>query len=60
VAIYKAKNDGAFRLCETLLEDFTLFKDTDLSPNNTYMYRIKVLYKSGHSSKMSAIVEVVY
>jgi hypothetical protein len=60
VAIYKAKNNGSFSLCKTLLEDFTGFEDTDLSPNNTYTYRIKVLYKSGHSSKMSAVVEVVY
>jgi hypothetical protein len=60
ISIYKSKNGAPFQLCATLFESFSGYEDTELSPNNLYAYRIKVTYKSGHSSKMSAVVEVVY
>lgn len=60
IQIYRAKNDGKLRLYKTFRESITSFEDKDLNPNNTYYYKIKIIYQSGHSSKMSEAVELVY
>lgn len=60
IQIYRAKNDGKFRLYKTLRENVNEYVDHDLSINNIYKYKIKVMYKSGHSSKMSTEITIVY
>ncbi|MCB9223648.1 MAG: fibronectin type III domain-containing protein [Crocinitomicaceae bacterium] len=60
IQIYRAKNDGSYRLYETIRENISEFIDKDLSINNIYHYKIKVNYDSGISSKMSDSIEVMY
>jgi fibronectin type 3 domain-containing protein len=61
VQIYRAKNDNGFILYKTLRDPKAMtFIDKDLSMNNTYRYKIKVVYKSGASSILSEIIEVIY
>ncbi|NOQ73893.1 MAG: hypothetical protein GQ574_17935 [Crocinitomix sp.] len=60
IQIYRAKNEGKFKLLQTIREDVTTYEDLKLSPNNVYHYKVKVTYQSGKSSKMSEAVEVVY
>ena len=56
IRIYRAKNDGPFKLIETLHESVQAFEDNHISPNNMYQYKVKITYKSGKSSKMSESV----
>lgn len=60
IQIYRAKNEGSFKLHQTIREDVNTFEDLKLSPNNVYHYKIKVTYVSGKSSKISEAVEVIY
>ncbi len=61
IQIYRAKNEGGFILYKTLRDPKTaLFIDKDLSMNNTYRYKIKVVYKSGVSSILSKEISVTY
>lgn len=61
IQIYRAKNDEAYRLISTLRDKkIELFTDVDLSMNNTYKYKIKVIYKSGVSSVLSDEIVVIY
>ncbi|MBI3136364.1 MAG: fibronectin type III domain-containing protein [Bacteroidetes bacterium] len=61
IQLYRAKNDSRFILYKTLREpSATSFTDKDLSMNNTYRYKIKVVYKNGVSSVVSEAVVVIY
>jgi len=61
IQIYRAKNDEPFRLISTLRkEEFESYTDSDLSMNNIYKYKIKVIYKSGVSSTLSEEIKVIY
>jgi uncharacterized protein len=61
IQVYRSKNEEAFRLVKTIRDKTaTSFIDKDLNINNTYHYKIKVVYESGLSSVMSAEVSVVY
>lgn len=61
IQIYRAKNDGPFTLYKTLRDPKALsFIDKDLSMNNTYRYKLKVIYKSGISSVLSDEISVTY
>jgi len=61
IQIYRAKNDEPFRLIRTIRDkSATSFIDKDLSINNTYKYKIKIVYKSGISSILSDAVRVAY
>ena len=61
IQIYRAKNDEPFRLISTLRDKkIETFTDADLSMNNTYKYKIKVIYKNGISSVLSSEVVVIY
>ena len=60
IQIYRQKNDGKFRLHETIRENTTEFSDESLTINNVYRYKIRITYKGGISSKMSEVVEVMY
>jgi uncharacterized protein YvpB len=53
IQIYRAKNDGRYRLYKTIRENISEFEDKDLNINNQYKYKIKITYDSGISSKMS-------
>ena len=58
--MYPLKADGKFRLYKTIRENTTIFEDSSLSINNEYHYKIKVMYKSGLSSKLSEKKSVMY
>lgn len=60
IQIYRAKNDGKFRLHKTLRENVSQFEDDELLINNEYHYKIKITYDSGISSKMSEVVTVMF
>jgi fibronectin type 3 domain-containing protein len=60
IRIYRAKNDGPFKLIETLHENVQEFEDSRISPNNTYRYKVKITYKSGKSSKMSESISLIF
>jgi uncharacterized protein len=61
VQIYRKKSEGKFRLIKTLRKEFESgYLDKDLSINNRYIYKVKLVYKTGHSSKMDNLVEVMY
>jgi hypothetical protein len=60
VQIYRKKNEFPFQLIATKRDDISEFVDEQLNINNTYQYKIKYIYASGKSSKMSNVVEVVY
>lgn len=57
--IYRTKNETPFRLLKTL-RDSESYIDKDISINNTYSYKIKVVYQSGIKSSFSEEVEVIY
>jgi hypothetical protein len=60
IQIYRSKNEGKFKLLQTIREEVSAYEDKNLSPNNVYHYKIKLVFKSGKSSKMSEGIEVVY
>jgi len=60
VQVYRAINEGSFKLYKTLRENIDAYIDSELSPNNEYHYKIKVVYQSGKSSKLSEGVHVMY
>jgi hypothetical protein len=61
IQIYRAKNEGGFILYKTLRDPKAVsFIDQDLSMNNTYRYKIKVVYKSGVSSVLSKEITAIY
>ena len=61
VQVYRKKGDEKFRLLKTIRTNLNSgFTDKDLSINNVYHYKVKMIYKSGVSSKLSEAVEVLY
>ncbi|MBK9190642.1 MAG: hypothetical protein IPM77_03560 [Crocinitomicaceae bacterium] len=61
VQIYRALNDGEFALYKTLRESGTeSFADTGVAMNNQYLYKVKIVYRSGVSSLFSKTITVVY
>jgi fibronectin type 3 domain-containing protein len=61
IQIYRAKNEGGFILYKTLRDPKAVsFIDKDLAMNNTYRYKIKVVYKSGVSSVLSEEITATY
>lgn len=61
IQIYRAVNEGEFALYKTLRgPDFASFIDTNVSINNTYHYKIKLVLKSGISSRFSKTKEIIY
>lgn len=60
IQIYRAKGEGKFKLYKTLHENVSEYEDKDLYINNKYRYKIKIVYQSGISSKMSEAIEVMY
>jgi uncharacterized protein len=60
IQVYRAKNDGRFKLYRTIRENISEFEDDNLSINNEYHYKIKVVYKSGISSKMTDEISIIY
>jgi len=57
--IYRAKNDTPFRLLKTM-RDSESYLDKDITINNRYSFKIKVVYQSGIKSSFSEEIEVVY
>jgi hypothetical protein len=57
--IYRAKNETPFRLLKTL-RDSESFIDKDIYINNTYSYKVKVVYQSGIKSSFSEVLNVKY
>jgi len=61
IQIYRAKNDGSFMLYKTLRgPTLTSFSDQNPAMNNTYHYKLKVVYKNGISSVLSEVVTITY
>ena len=60
IQIYRAKNEGQYRLLKTLRYNEIEYIDKDLNINNIYRYKIKLVYKTGHQSKLSREVIVNY
>jgi uncharacterized protein len=60
IHIYRAKNDGNYKLIKTLRANPDEFTDNDLYINNCYNYRIQVVYRNGIRSEMSEEVVVEY
>jgi uncharacterized protein len=61
IQVYRSKNDEPFRLVKTIRDKAAIsFVDKDLNINNTYRYKLKVVYESGVSSVMSVPLTVVY
>lgn len=59
--IYRSKNDGNFILFTTLTKvELNEFIDSQLNMNNTYHYKIKVVFKSGVNSSFSNVIDVTY
>lgn len=57
--IYRSKGDSKFRLHKTIAKpENNEFTDTNLYINNTYKYKIKVVYSNGINSKFSKVIEV--
>ena len=47
ITIYKASNDGRLNLFKTISGNADMYIDTDVELNNTYSYKIKVIYENG-------------
>lgn len=61
IQIYRAKNDGSFILYKTIRDNTAQeYIDTNLAPNNVYRYKIRIVYQSGASSKLSSELELNY
>lgn len=60
IQIFRSINDAGFKLIQTLHEPVEEYIDKNLHINNTYTYRVKVVYASGHSSVLSGGVVVRY
>ncbi|UKN01167.1 hypothetical protein K6119_15665 [Paracrocinitomix mangrovi] len=60
IQIYRKKNDGKYRLHQTIRENVNEFSDSSLTINNEYHYKIKIMYKGGISSKMSEEVSIIF
>lgn len=58
--IYKAKKGDALRIYKTLPAQVSLFKDKDSKIGNTYIYKIKAVFKNGTESPMSNNLEIIY
>jgi fibronectin type 3 domain-containing protein len=57
--IYRTKNDAPFRLLKTI-RDSENYLDKDVAINNTYSYKVKVVYQSGIKSSFSEVLNVKY
>ena len=61
IQIYRAKSDEEMRLIKTIRDkECVEFIDKDLYINNTYSYKIKIVYKNGINSMLSEEIIVVY
>lgn len=61
VQIYRSINEGKYSLYKTMRgTELTTFEDSDIKINNTYHYKIKVVFKDGTSSQLSIPIDVVY
>lgn len=62
VYIYRAKGkEGDFKLIDTVFEvQDSKYSDSDVSINNDYRYKIRIMFSTGHSSKMSEEVYLVF
>lgn len=60
INIYRAKNESELKLHTTIFNPTVKYIDNELSPNNTYTYKIQIKYQSGHSSVLSEGVVVQY
>lgn len=61
IQIYRAKSDEEMRLIKTIRDKECIeFVDKDLYINNSYSYKIKIVYKTGINSILSEEVIVVY
>lgn len=61
IQIYRAKNEGDFILYKTLRdEESGFFTDNNLQINNTYRYKIRIMFKDGSSTTLSDEVRIVY
>lgn len=58
--IYRAMNDDPINLYQGVDNAYNEFEDKKLKANNTYTYRIKVIYKDGTQSVFSEAFEVNY
>lgn len=59
--IYRSKNEGHFILYKTIKPgEENIYVDNDLNINNTYRYKIKVVYKNGINSSFSNVIVVTY
>ena len=58
--VYRSINDEKFTLYQTLPGTATAFSDRQLAINNTYSYRLQLVFKSGIKSAVSAVVTASY
>ena len=58
--IYRAKNDGSFRLIKTVKGSLGNYKDKNLPINNFYRYKIQLVYTNGIRSEQSEEVLAEY
>lgn len=58
--IYRAMNDEPLNLYNSVSYNNFEFEDLKLKPNNTYSYRIKVVYADGTQSSFSEKIEVKF
>jgi len=58
--VYRRINDGKFTLYQTLAGTATAFSDRQLAINNTYSYRLQLVFKSGVKSEISKVVTATY
>ncbi len=59
IIIYKSKKDGKPVLWKQIPSTINKLVDTSVSPNNTYVYQLKVITKNGGNSKIK-IEEVIF
>ena len=61
IYIYRSGEDQKFRLIETLFDyNSHEYSDNTVRINNVYSYKIRIMYASGISSKMSEAVQVTF
>jgi uncharacterized protein len=58
--IYRKKNDEPLILYQTLNGDVASFTDKHVSINNTYIYKVQVVYEKGIKSLLSEEIKVIY
>ena len=58
--VYRRINDGKFTLYQTLAGSATALSDRQLAINNTYSYRLQLVFKNGVKSEISKVVTATY